>query len=183
MSLINFKTKKGNSDLSSQDIQMLVHAIRAAGRLSQKPGGGVRFEKEGGLDKMNEILSGHGDDQVVANAVMDAIQNLATTKDGEKIIVDSGIMLTSTKVLKDNVHADYAIMMQKYGDLVKQLTIQDRTFMQALIDGGMLDAIRKAIVSNYDDPDTMMATADLIKDLGHLHPYLASGLAKILQKD
>ena len=45
----------------------------------------VRFQKVGGLDKMKEILSCHGDEEVLVTAVMNTLQNLAATKDGDLI--------------------------------------------------------------------------------------------------
>ena len=180
MGLIHLKTKKDK--LTPEDIEMLASAIRPIGRLLlvEKLEHGVRIEKEkqvvNTLRKIHRILDRHGDEEVLVNAVIGVLEDLVATEDGQKTIIKSLIMLTVTKVLKEN--PQYATMRKKYPHLVKQLPIKRRIFVIETVGMGMLDVISATILVDYNDPNTMMTIADLIKDLGHLHPYLAPGLAQ-----
>ncbi|ETO33095.1 hypothetical protein RFI_04012, partial [Reticulomyxa filosa] len=89
LNLIHFKCKQ--QQLSSSDIAVVATGVRALGRLIIDVKHATQFGKVNGMDHLTYLVKRFASEEVVMNAVLDSLQNLANTKVGQMLILDSGI--------------------------------------------------------------------------------------------
>ncbi|ETO05320.1 hypothetical protein RFI_32077 [Reticulomyxa filosa] len=174
LDLVQFKCKQ--KDLSPEDLAIIANAIRALGRLLGDPKTATEFGKVNGIDQLKNLVERFGEEEIVMNAVMDALENLAKTKTGQKMILDSGILPAVTKVMASN--PDYDVLFRKYAGLVGYMPLDNPDLVKTLVNAGLLKAITGTLLAKPDDRDAVIASSDMIRDLVTLHPHLAQQLAK-----
>ena len=175
MNLINFKCKK--KDLSPEEVAVVANSVRAMGRLLDDPIVAQKFAAKGGLQMLKDMMELYDHEESIMNAAMDALGNLAGTPQGKQYLSGSGAVETATNVIAQ--HPDYDVLLQKYGDLVQHMDLaNDPQMLQKLLDSGLMQAIQQGLLTNYEDPETVKALMDLMKQLVEADPKLAQGLAQ-----
>lgn len=89
----------------------------------------------------------------------------------------SGTLETATNVIAQ--HPDYDVLLQKYGDLIGNMDLaSDPAMLEKLMNSGLMQAIQQGLLTNYEDPETVKALMDMIKQLVEADPKLAQALAQ-----
>jgi len=173
MNLINFKCKK--KDLSPEEVAVVANSVRAMGRLLDDPKVAKSFAHKGGLNLLKDMMEYYDHEETIMNAAMDALGNLAGTPEGLKHLSGSGVVETATSVMCK--HPEYDVLIQKYGDLLSSLPLNDPEMLQRLLNSGLLQGIQQGLLDNYEDPATVSSLMDIMKQLVEADPKLAQGLA------
>merc|ERR1719295_1607454 len=175
MNLINFKCKK--KDLSPEEVAVVANSVRAMGRLLDDPIVAQQFAAKGGLNVLKNMMELYDHEESIMNAAMDALGNLAGTPQGKEYLSGSGALETATNVISQ--HPDYDVLMQKYGDLLGNIDLaNDPVMLQKLLNSGLMQGIQQGLLNNYEDPETVKALMDLMKQLVEADPKLAQALAQ-----
>ncbi|ETO18151.1 hypothetical protein RFI_19137, partial [Reticulomyxa filosa] len=81
LNLVHFKCKQ--QELSPDDIGVLANATRALGRLLYDPKAALEFGKVNGMDHLKYLVERFGEEEIVMNAVLDSLENLAKSRLGK----------------------------------------------------------------------------------------------------
>jgi len=173
MNLINYKCKK--KDLSPEEVAVVANSVRAVGRLLDDPKIANSFAHKGGLNMLKDMMEYYDHEESIMNAAVDALGNLASSPAGKEYLAGSGTVETATSVLTK--HPEYDVLMQKFGDLLGSLPLDNPQQLQAIINAGLLQAIQQSLLANYEDPETVKSIMDIMKQVALADPKLAQGLA------
>ncbi|ETO29184.1 hypothetical protein RFI_07942 [Reticulomyxa filosa] len=196
--LLNCITAKDNAaNQSFEDLDIIAKATRTLGRLLGNEESARNFSNARGLDHFEHLVDKYSDEEPILNAVMEALEYLVKTPNGQEQILESGILTLVTEVLavvcisfffflkkKKNLlficieNPEYNIMFRRYAKLMGYLPLDNQEFLGGLIDAGMLNCITDNLTHHMDKRNDVMASSDLICDLATLHPSLSGQLAE-----
>eukprot|EP00486_Rosalina_sp_Unknown_P006062 CAMPEP_0201569574 /NCGR_PEP_ID=MMETSP0190_2-20130828/11335_1 /ASSEMBLY_ACC=CAM_ASM_000263 /TAXON_ID=37353 /ORGANISM="Rosalina sp." /LENGTH=1378 /DNA_ID=CAMNT_0047992041 /DNA_START=313 /DNA_END=4446 /DNA_ORIENTATION=+ len=173
MNLINYKCAM--KDLSPEDVSIVANSVRAMGRLLEEPQNSKSFVNKGGLALLKDMLEHYDHEEVIMNAVIDALGNMVKNKQNQQISGSVPTINITNVICK---HPEYNVLMQKFADLLtSMLSDNNQEVVQQLLKAGLLSGVQQSLIENCADPETVAAIMDIIKQIILAQPKLAQQIA------